>query len=354
MKFRNEDELKSYVAKRLKKKEINDKVWQKLKEEGYVEEVLLDYEDSLLYLLKRYKQEEKFYNEAFKDGAETAVNVYSARKLFPPPKNTEGQSAITEEDIALSKVIAYKLSQLPLVKQFRRQELKNRLLSLDEMEEWIKETAKRDGQPTLYAKKPIERIEFIGNEIKPVLKQEDKYIVEGPILLAFPSKTGWVEHIPINVNGVLGRLKKIAERITKVYCPIWSEAQAVGFILTGKPPIIPKLQYSLSLTSSEGLCWVTLKFDARITPQKLAKEYTKIRKKILGNHHIVPLTQKHLKLAEFVSENKEGLTWRKLMRKWNEAFPQWAYTNYRLFCRDANAAIDRILDSKIDYNSLFR
>lgn len=350
MKFRNEDELKKHVRKKLKH-EINDLIWQKLKEEGYIDEVLSDFDGALSDLLRAYKREEKLYKAAFQEGLEKGVSVYGSRKLFPLPK--EGYTPITEEDITLSKVIAYKLNQLPLIRQFRRQVLNDKLLSLDELEGWLREIAKKDGKPTCYAKKAIEKVEFEENKIKPIFKEEGKYILEGPVLLAFPSKSGWTEYIPINVDGVLGRLKKLAEDLIKYYCPAWKEAEAVGFILTGKPPIIPRIRYSLSLNSSGGPCWVTLKFDARITPTKLAKDYAQIRKKILGNHHVIPLSKKHQKLAEFVSDNKGNLTWEKLMHKWNEQFPQWAYTNYRLFHRDANAAIDRILDNKIDYKTLF-
>ena len=89
-------------------------------------------------------------------------------------------------------------------------------------------------------------------------------------LLSYPSKTEWAECVPINVDGILGRLKSVAGRIIKYYCPAWQEGQAVAFILTGQTPVIPKVRYSMNITSSGGPCWVTLKFDARITPQDLA------------------------------------------------------------------------------------
>lgn len=350
MKFRNEEEIKNYLRKKFKR-EVSNKIWEYLKKHYYVEEVLNGEENALSSLSKAYKDLLEVYKEGEEEGLEKGVSVYGSRKLFPLPK--EGYTPITEEDITLSKVIAYKLNQLPLIRQFRRQVLNDKLLSLDELEGWLREIAKKDGKPTCYTKKAIEKVEFEENKIKPILKEEGKYILEGPVLLAFPSKSGWTEYIPINVDGVLGRLKKVAEDLIKYHCPAWKEAEAVGFILTGKPPIIPRVRYSLSLNSPGGPCWVTLKFDARITPTKLAKDYAQIRKKILGNHHVIPLSKKHQKLAEFVSDNKGNLTWEKLMHKWNEQFPQWAYTNYRLFHRDANAAIDRILDNKIDYKTLF-
>jgi len=92
--------------------------------------------------------------------------------------------------------------------------------------------------------------------------------------------------------------------------------------------------------------FITLKLDPRITPQELAIEYSKIRRRIMGNRHAKPLSKKHKELEVFAAERKEGHTWNTLMCDWNktfpkEAFPNWQYDNNRRFTRDAKAAIKK-------------
>jgi hypothetical protein len=253
----------------------------------------------------------------------------------------------------LSKLLAAKVSKLPFVKQFRREVLGGKLLQPDEIEGWIQATKEQDGPPTRYAKRRVKGVTVTENlAIIPSFDETSDWELVGSEYLSYPSKSGWVEHVAINVDGILGRLKRTVHRIITFYCPAWQEAQTVAFVLTGQVPIIPRVRYSVKLTSSGGPCWVTLKFDARIKPQDLAREYSKIRRKIMGNSHAKPLTKKHQELAVFAAEHKEGLTWEKLMHKWNEKFPKWAYKNYRLFCRDAIAAINRLLNGKVNYASL--
>ena len=349
-KCRSEEDVKSTVEKEIRKP-VNPHVWGKLVKEGYIKEVL-DGFGGIKDVINRYKLEEEF----FQKGVQVGAAVYGGRRLFPVKK--EGQSSTNKADVILSKLIAAEVSKLPFVKQFRREVLGEKLLQPDEIESWIQATKEKDGPPTQYVKIRAKKVNVTIDKdnwwplkIMPTFEADDVIGIEHEFL-SYPSKTEWAELVPINVDGILGRLKSVAGRIIKYYCPAWQEGQAVAFILTGQTPVIPKVRYSINITSSGGPCWVTLKFDARIKPQDLAREYSKIRRKIMGNSHAKPLTKKHQELAVFAAEHKEGLTWEKLMHKWNEKFPKWAYKNYRLFCRDAIGAINRLLNGKVNYASL--
>jgi len=349
--YRSEEDIKGAVEKKLGRKVI-EVIWKVLKEDGYIEEVLEGYEDAFNSLLRRYRVEEEVYLE----GARAGAGIYGAQRLFPPPQKED--SPITKADIVLSKLLAAEVSKLPFVKQFRREVLNGNLIQPGEIERWIQTTKEEDGPPTQYVKIRAKNIDVTIDKgswwplkIMPTFEADDVVGIEHEFL-SYPSKTGWVERVPINVDGILGRLKSVARRIIEYYCPAWQEAQTVAFVLTGQVPIIPRVRYSVNVTFSGGPCWVTLKFDARITPQDLAREYSKIRRKIMGNSHAKPLTKKHQELAVFAAEHKDGLTWEKLMHKWNEKFPKWAYKNYRLFCRDAIGAINRLLNGKVNYASL--
>jgi hypothetical protein len=344
-KFRSEEDVRAFLEKK-EKAPIPDIIWDKLVEKGYVQEVLDGYDDAMSYLIKEYKS----LKEVHDTGAKSGVRVYDASKLFIPKETP----SFTEEDLIYSKVIAYEIGNLPFLKDFRRKYLNNQLIPIEKIDGWIKEMAKKDGQSTINAKRKISKIEIKSNgEIVHCFDENSRWQFEGPVLLQYPSSSGWTEYVPINMEGVLGCLKTVAERLIKHYCPMWQEGQAVAFILTGLVPLIPKIRSTVTLNSM-GICFITLKFDARLTPQELAKQYGKLRKKILGSKIVKPLSKKHLKLAEFVVDNKkEGITWEKLMHLWNEKYPEWAYKNYRLFYRDGNAAIKRIMAGKIDYESFF-
>lgn len=345
-KYRSEGDVRAAIEKKTAKP-VNPHVWEKMLNEGYIQELLDDY-GTIKDVINRYREEEEFFQKGVRVGAET----YGTRRMFPVKK---GSSPASKADVVLSRVIAGEISKLPFVKQFRREVLNGNLLHPEEIETWIQAKRKEDGPPTKYVKiRPkgidvtIDKNNWWPLKVMPSFETDDVIGVEHEFL-SYPSK---IDVFPINVDGTLGRLKSIAEEIIKYYSPAWDETQAVGFILTGQTPVIPKVSYSINITSSGGPCWVTLKFDARTTPQDLTKEYSRIRHRILGNSHVKPLTQKHQELAVFAAEHKDGLTWEKLMHKWNERFPKWAYTNYRLFCRDAVGATKRLLNSKVDYTSL--
>lgn len=314
-KYRSEEDWKAAVEKRIRKP-VNDYIWKELVESGFVDGVI-EGDTGVKDLVSEYRKLERIYQKGLEIGAET----YGARRLFLVRK--EGKSSTSKTDIILSKLIAAEIGRLPIVKKFRREALKGRLVQPDKIEDWIQ-------------------------TVKEVEEQvyESRYVWSD--FISFPARTGRIKQTLIPLEGTLGRLKDLANEIITRYCPGWQEAEAVGFILVGQAPLIPKVRYKSMRGVINGPCWITLKFDARMTPQDLAKEYAEIRCQLLGRHHVKPLTRKHQELAMFAAEYKDGLTWKKLMHKWNEKFPEWAYENYRLFHRDAIAAKDRVLDDKVD------
>lgn len=244
--YHSEEDIKAAVEKKLGKKVI-EVIWKVLKEDGYIEEVLGGYENAFNLLLRRYRVEEKVYLE----GARAGAGIYGAQRLFPPPKKED--SPIPKADIVLSKLLAAKVSKLPFVKQFRREVLGGKLLQPDEIEGWIQATKEQDGPPTRYAKMRVKGVTVTENlAIIPSFDETSDWEPVGSEYLSYPSKSGWVEHVAINVDGILGRLKRTVHRIITFYCPAWQEAQTVAFVLTGQVPIIPRVRYSVNVTSSGG------------------------------------------------------------------------------------------------------
>jgi len=119
-------------------------------------------------------------------------------------------------------------------------------------------------------------------------------------------------------------------------------------------PVIPKIKHSYLFSSKGGPLWVTMTFDIRVSPTEVAKHYSEIRRKVFVGKD-KPLTRKHEELALFVATRKDKQTWQEMMEQWNEKYPKWAYSNRRLFARDAKAAIQRIRGpGKVDFSALFK
>lgn len=344
-KFRNEDEVKKALQKKVGM--VNTAIWKRLVEDFYVNEVIGG-ESNLSWLVKNYRKFQELASEIAKEEG------FFVKNEFPLHKK-EGSSVITREDIIFSKALAYKIEKLPVVRKFRKEVLQGVLIKPENLKSWIQTMKEKDGPPTRYLKVKDSDVTVAteGNRVlmkgnfSPVEELFDIEFIE----LKVPGE-GWVDIIHVNASGTLGQLKLVADKITKIHCPVWKEYQTVGFILTGKIPLIPKISYSYNITPDLPL-QVTMKIDARITPKALSDEYTKIRKKLFMGKRVKPLQEKSLTLAEFfLDHEKNGFTWEGLMQVWNTNYPQWTYDKYSNFQKDCRRAINWLMKNRLAYKSL--
>lgn len=217
---------------------------------------------------------------------------------------------------ALAEILAAEARQLPEVQAFRREVLGGRLLSEEEVPEWITRLIEEEGHK-MREGKPWEYLSYT------VPKDE------------------WRRVVPIRKGvGKLWQLKTLCRKLCRRY-PLWQEAQAVSFVLCDDIPLIPKARIQIQF-SSHFPPRIILNLDPRLSPEEVARIYAHYRAEVRSGRDR-PMSEKHLTLAVFVAENEEpGSTWTSLMKKWNEEHPEWAYQNRHLFARDARAALRRV------------
>lgn len=340
-----ESEIRKRLERKIKKP-INETVWSILVVFGLIEDIeLLELDQDFDYLVEMYREVEK-----------RILAGIDKKDQKDKPKEIDSSVPADNRMVVLSHVLADMVGQLTMVRQFREEVLRGKLLSPKEVEGWIKETHKKDGPPTVFARGPVTMSAGKGGRLEFTLTFTEDSLDNGEVeifleYLEYPSLQGNLKKIAVNTDGVLGRLKKLVDTVSPAE---WREHETVMFVLAGVTPIIPRIRRSYAVRPNMGPCWVNMTFDIRLSPSEVARFYAESRKKILKGHD-KPLSPKHEQLALFGVTKMGNNTWEELMSMWNKEHPEWTYSNRRNFARDVKTAIDRITGvDKIDFISLGR
>jgi len=333
--------------KRVQKKigKIPNEVWTVIIEKGFIEvaneEEELGEGGGLGYLLERIEEE--------------LVSYSSYANIPKLPKQQQGQDMPPREIPpdkrfqALSRIISILANHNDEILEFRQEVLNGKLLKPEEVPEWIKSTAEKEGH-TLTVTLNVPAGDNPGESLVEQAKQVASGFEQGKfvpgvgysnVYLSYVNpRSEWREVVPINKSGILGRLKHLAEQ----YKAFWPEPQAVNFILTG---IAYPISHARVRTRISCLSKVTLEVSPHLPGSKIKKLYLEERKKLLKltgkkEEKSRRLTEKHLTLAVFVVE--EMGSWAMKLRKWNRKYPQWAYpeTARSTFARDCRKAYERL------------
>lgn len=232
------------------------------------------------------------------------------------------------------------------IDRFRQRTLNGRLLKPEEVAGWIEQTAKREGHTVVVKLSvPAEELERVTAVAEQVVKENRTVPGTGWEVptLAYPTPDGHTRHVPIRYGGTLHRLKKLSRRLR-----FWPEPHAVSFILTGVVPPIPLATTGFKLERGPypSVPRITLTVAPHLSPKEVARLYSTAKqryKNLTGKRKIPALSSKTLALAAFAAE-RAGKTWSQLMRGWNERYPQWSYSDRRVFARDAKAAVKKVLE----------
>jgi len=141
--------------------------------------------------------------------------------------------------------------------------------------------------------------------------------------------------VSVPARGPLWLLKFAAVGLMEEYP--WSEAQSVGFVLSGVAPRLP----TASITQYRLFPFrIVLDLDPGLDAKTVSSEYRKAQRELVRvEKRARPQSEKHLRLAVFVAQGKSG-TWNDMMESWNSRCrPEWAYSNSRRFERDAPKAL---------------
>lgn len=343
----SEDVRKALEAS--KKRRIKENVWELLVLDRYDQDVINGEEGAWKDLVDRHDS----LDSIVEDSPTKKEKPKEIKKEIPPDKRL----------LTLSRINAIEASRLPGVAAFRKEVLGGQLLDPEDVKEWIEKQAEEDGTATKWIE--------IKAPLPPGVTAEDGSINQLPELIAkvkdrcsvgfsvdalsYPvSGDEWAHRVPVNKDGVLGRLKEVNSTLTRVFS--WHEGQATAFILCGLIPVIPKGKGLLSRSAVRSPQTsinpdplllpnpprIHLDLDPRLSSQEVAKFYSSLRQKVFQGRDR-DMGDKHLELAVFLAEYPTGRTWKELMDIWNqEKEEEWAYNDWRWFSRDAAAAWERV------------
>ena len=279
----------------------------------------------------------------------TRVAFSPANVAIPSPTPKDRGGKVTELRIwALSKLAAQHAATDDGVLQFRKEILKGRLLTRDDIEPWIRKQASADGPHTIFLKIPLphnNKLEIREECLVPhkPLMVSEQWPVHGTQVetLDYPGPGGFVRSEAVSVEGVLGRLRYLSETLAQRYG--WQAGQATEFVLTGTTPLIAAFEVGVRFRlSNPALSRVILTLDPTLSPREVAELYRQYRKQVLGGRHR-SLSEKHITLVLFASSRPGGETYAETMKAWNQKYRKWRYARETNFGRDVQMARRRLL-----------
>jgi hypothetical protein len=264
---------------------------------------------------------------------------------------------------ALGRILALEAARLPDVLRFRHEVLNDQLLRPEEVSTWIGKQAEEDGPATWQMAGGEDWLHLIPETLAyPVslpagvadwTGEALERFGDDPTPLRYPAREG-VARLPIPLEGVLGNLKRVAETLTRRY-PVWHEATAVEFILTGETPP-PRLAYLTTrhVASLPALDTVTLEVSPRLSPFEVKRLYAEVRGELLGDgRRDRPPSEHRVALGLFAAEHNDGRSWREAMDAWNASHHgrQYEAGDWRRFARDCRVGYERITGAKLQWAS---
>lgn len=353
-------------------REPREEIWDELVRDGYVNEAISD--GDISGVLNRYQNQDERY-PIHRSQKKQHNGVYEE----PPDEWLK----------SLSEILAWDAAQEPKVKSFRHDVLNDCLLAPDEVTAWMKELNSKEGG-TAGSTHIIARLSpgtrgvlpglFYG---KPVSFGEEGEVLSMYIDILPYSVPGSqiIGHVGVKTGAVSERLKKISESLHVRYT--WPQSQAVGFVLTGKFPLLllARTRYlhidrslysavSIDVASNPpnvtfepnwstlaepnvaacypSLITMSIEVSPHLSPKDVARLYSNSKANLLNSQNVRskkryrPMTKKHLELAVFYHKHRE-MKGNDLMIAWNKDHQQYEpYIHVTNLIRDAKYAHQRL------------
>ncbi|MFG1602804.1 hypothetical protein [Actinoplanes sp. NPDC049265] len=332
-----EDELRRYVSRKLRRPQLFPGVWGLLMHEGYVEDVLYGAEDRD-WLVERAREMLDF------GPAEKPAESADQR----------GPSVGQERAWALSQLVAHHAAGDPDVVAFRAKHLPDGLIPWADVESWIETRSALEGERTNDVKFTIPKGTHIERErastrFNPPIAEVTTGIQYSSrtIAYAIPGDTA-VRRRFANTNGVLDRLSRLGESLADAFG--WQPVQGTVFVLTGVTPLIATVRLTtpgIKIRHNYSVDWarrITLDIDPAATSDEVLAAFEQARNEFGQASRRRRMTPKHLRLAAFTGAEHADKPWAERHRLWNEKFSDWAYPNQSNFRRDAAQAQRRLLN----------
>ena len=217
-------------------------------------------------------------------------------------------------------------------KEFRDKHMEGRTLEgEDEIDEWL---ATQAGEEVLdYLDKQPELV-FPSEWHKPMFDLTFDYY--DPRMRIDHAKKG----------SVLANLRDLAYALHS--STSWTKGQAVWFVLTGEPPQIRMLSSTIShrLGVGKERATIIMHIDPRVAPKDVLAAYRMQRKRILENQRDHDLSDKQVRLLEFVY-SRPGQPIERLHNEWNQLYPDWDIEQLGNFRRDFDRAREKLFSTGV-------
>lgn len=145
---------------------------------------------------------------------------------------------------------------------------------------------------------------------------------------------------------ILSELMRLAEELV-TWIP-WCAEDAVRFLLTDQPPVLPRARMDANLSQVPAFSRLRLAVDPRMPSKDIAALYESGRAELVRGRDKA-MSEKSLALAVFCAERAGASTsWPEKREEWNAELPQWAFPPdldwyARRFARDARDAYARVV-----------
>lgn len=367
----DEHTLREWLAARMKVPEIPSVVWAYLKEGGYVGDALDDGYSSGRDDLLRHARKVHSLSKVW--GGEKPRTTRVVQPDVPVPVLGDYER---ERSSAYWEYLALHASRTPRVRRFRTRFLDGRPLSADQAFRLLTSPA-----AALLTIEAFEKREIpIVDHRSVVVERDEQQSPDGSLTTAITLRFNWKEgtheetyrwrrgsvrrpprevltfldnqrrrhETPIRTHSVLDKLRELSGWLARHYG--WEQDAAVWFVLTDEAmPRLPlRTGIDAHLRMSHTDCEVTLSVEPWVPADSVMRAYRDLQRQLLGRENR-PLSQRNLALFRFMIEQerererrphgkRERLTWARLLDRWNQAHPESAYGEERLFVRDISRA----------------
>lgn len=229
-------------------------------------------------------------------------------------------------------------------------------MDLDDVESWVEARAEANKPPTPFVRFPVMDggINISKGRIrleKPTKVDElppGSSIQVESLSYAIPDSS-YARILPVKANTELFRLARLGKSLAKRYR--WQDAQATVFLLTDLPPLVQTLTVSTEMRYPiQTLGRIIIEADPTMPPKTVADAYREARSEILRGRPRA-ISKKHVELVLFCDGQPNDETWSDRMDAWNEAHPDWTYSEVKNFIRDANQGLRRLLGPSFKFVS---
>lgn len=311
----NETRLKAWVMSELKMDddpERFDPLWQLLKNEYYVGEVLAGDRPPKGLLEKAREQVDLAHKLA---GREKPLGRPQARRT---PVEVELSGYERECAAVVSAYLAKQAAFRPEVRRFRAERLGSSLLMLGEASDFLRNELLAEGEDEDLAKNAnLETIKSVSIDALNSVPSDELLPSSGTsYIFAYEEMFGG--------SGGLMTLRRLSSRLAALYP--WEPEDALWWVLTGEVPEVSPL--TLTYSPDHNTCSLT--FLSVISEGSLRRAYRKAQEHVRHGGDNRPLGEKTLAVLRFVSEQSPGPegdepTWEELRRRWNGLYPEWAF-----------------------------